>query len=110
MLFPCLTYVNSTGIACIDQELTIAALEQGSQEKDGCIQELQTQLEDLLQVQNTSASSSPSKSAPSTPTMRDIYTDTQEEHHACEGGFLLIYICNFHVLSQFLLIYICKLH
>jgi hypothetical protein len=27
-----------------------------------------------------------------------------------EGYFLLIYICNFHVLSHFLLIYICKLH
>ena len=26
------------------------------------------------------------------------------------GKFLLIYICNFHVLSHFLLIYICKLH
>ena len=26
------------------------------------------------------------------------------------GKSLLIYICNFHVLSHFLLIYICKLH
>ena len=26
------------------------------------------------------------------------------------GHFLLIYICNFHVLSHLLLIYICKLH
>ena len=26
------------------------------------------------------------------------------------GEFLLIYICNFHVLSNLLLIYICKLH
>ena len=26
------------------------------------------------------------------------------------GNFLLIYICNFHVLNHFLLIYICKLH
>ncbi len=26
------------------------------------------------------------------------------------GNFLLIYICNFHVLSSLLLIYICKLH
>ena len=26
------------------------------------------------------------------------------------GNFLLIYICNFHVLSDLLLIYICKLH
>ena len=26
------------------------------------------------------------------------------------GEYLLIYICNFHVLSHFLLIYICKLH
>ena len=26
------------------------------------------------------------------------------------GKFLLIYICNFHVLSNLLLIYICKLH
>ena len=26
------------------------------------------------------------------------------------GKFLLINICNFHVLSQLLLIYICKLH
>ena len=27
-----------------------------------------------------------------------------------EGNFLLIFICNFHVLNHFLLIYICKLH
>ena len=27
-----------------------------------------------------------------------------------EGNFLLIYICNFHVLNNFLLIFICKLH
>ena len=26
------------------------------------------------------------------------------------GKFLLIYICNFHVLSNLLLIYLCKLH
>jgi hypothetical protein len=26
------------------------------------------------------------------------------------GKFLLIYICNFHVLSHLLMIYICKLH
>jgi Kinesin motor domain len=26
------------------------------------------------------------------------------------GNFLLIYICNFHVLNHFLLIYICKLN
>ena len=26
------------------------------------------------------------------------------------GNLLLIYICNFHVLSHLLLIYICKLH
>jgi E1-E2 ATPase len=26
------------------------------------------------------------------------------------GNFLLIYICNFHVLNHLLLIYICKLH
>ena len=26
------------------------------------------------------------------------------------GKLLLIYICNFHVLSNLLLIYICKLH
>jgi hypothetical protein len=26
------------------------------------------------------------------------------------GEFLLIYICNFHVLTHLLLIYICKLH
>ena len=26
------------------------------------------------------------------------------------GKFLLIYVCNFHVLSDLLLIYICKLH
>ena len=41
------------------------------------------------------------------------------EHNKCEwqeficdrgGNFLLIYICNFHVLSHLLLIYICKLH
>ena len=27
-----------------------------------------------------------------------------------EGKSLLIFICNFHVLSSFLLIYICELH
>ena len=27
-----------------------------------------------------------------------------------KGNFLLIYVCNFHVLNHFLLIYICKLH
>ena len=27
-----------------------------------------------------------------------------------EGKLLMIYICNFHVLSNLLLIYICKLH
>jgi hypothetical protein len=27
-----------------------------------------------------------------------------------QGNSLLIYICNFHVLSDLLLIYICKLH
>ena len=27
-----------------------------------------------------------------------------------EGNFLLIYICNFHVLNHLLLIFICKLH
>ena len=27
-----------------------------------------------------------------------------------EGKLLLIYMCNFHVLSRLLLIYICKLH
>ena len=27
-----------------------------------------------------------------------------------DGNLLLIYICNFHVLSILLLIYICKLH
>jgi hypothetical protein len=26
------------------------------------------------------------------------------------GNFLLIYVCNFHVLSHLLLIYVCKLH
>ena len=30
--------------------------------------------------------------------------------NSIEGNFLLIYICNFHVLSNLLLIYICKLH
>ena len=28
----------------------------------------------------------------------------------CGGEFLLIYLCNFHVLSHLLLMYICKLH
>jgi hypothetical protein len=27
-----------------------------------------------------------------------------------QGEFLLLYICNFHILSHLLLIYICKLH
>jgi hypothetical protein len=27
-----------------------------------------------------------------------------------QGNFLLIYICNFHVLNNFLMIFICKLH
>ena len=29
---------------------------------------------------------------------------------ALQGNFLMIHICNFHVLSNLLLIYICKLH
>ena len=32
------------------------------------------------------------------------------DESALKGNFLLIYICNFHVLSHLLLIYICKLH
>ena len=34
---------------------------------------------------------------------------TRDEELRC-GNFLLIYICNFHFLSNLLLIYICKLH
>ena len=34
----------------------------------------------------------------------------EEARKQSEGKFLLIYICNFHVLSNLLLIYICKLH
>ena len=34
----------------------------------------------------------------------------ESEFFESQGKFLLIYICNFHVLSNLLLIYICKLH
>jgi FAD dependent oxidoreductase len=37
-------------------------------------------------------------------------TDTNNNGPISTGNFLLIYICNFHVLSHLLLIYICKLH
>ena len=39
-----------------------------------------------------------------------IFPGRCQEHWMCKGNFLLIYICNFHVLSDLLLIYICKLH
>jgi hypothetical protein len=38
----------------------------------------------------------------------DVDEDMDEEDD--DGNFLLIYICNFHVLNHLLLIYICKLH
>jgi hypothetical protein len=40
------------------------------------------------------------------------YEDIDEQYEAFvgKGKFLLIYIFNFHVLSNLLLIYICKLH
>ena len=34
----------------------------------------------------------------------------EDVEQATQGNFLLIYICNFHVISHLLLIYICKLH
>jgi Anaphase-promoting complex, subunit 10 (APC10) len=37
----------------------------------------------------------------------DLHIDRYMQYY---GSFLLIYICNFHVLSHFLLIYIYKLH
>ena len=37
--------------------------------------------------------------------------DPSDDHRDnSKVNFLLIYICNFHVLYHFLLIYICKLH
>ena len=36
--------------------------------------------------------------------------DASQEEVRNQGKFPLIYICNFHVLSNLLLIYICKLH
>ena len=44
-----------------------------------------------------------------------IFSDTKLETTSegelkMKGNFLLIYICDFHVLSHLLLIYICKLH
>jgi hypothetical protein len=36
--------------------------------------------------------------------------DGDDDDAATTGEFLLIYICNFHVLSNLLLIYICQLH
>ena len=38
----------------------------------------------------------------------EIYREIDEKRE--QVHFLLIYICNFHVLSHLLLIYICKLH
>ena len=35
--------------------------------------------------------------------------EEDEQGVVVQGNFLLIYICNFHVLSHLLLIYICKL-
>ena len=35
---------------------------------------------------------------------------TFDQDREAAGNFLLIYICNFHVLSNLLLIYVCKLH
>jgi hypothetical protein len=42
--------------------------------------------------------------------IEDYRGKVAEELSNGEGNFLLIYICNFHVLSHLLLIYICKLH
>ena len=42
---------------------------------------------------------------PNRPIPSGAITEAQVQVH-----FLLIYICNFHVLNHFLLIYICKLH
>ena len=39
-----------------------------------------------------------------------IAGDAVMDKYKCAGKLLLIYICNFHVLSHLLLIYICKLH
>jgi hypothetical protein len=33
-----------------------------------------------------------------------------QERRELAGSFLLIYLCNFHVLNHFLLIYICNFH
>ena len=42
--------------------------------------------------------------------LRAAQEENQVVHSTCAGNFLLIYICNFHVLNHFLLIYVCKLH
>ena len=41
---------------------------------------------------------------------RITYFPRRDAEFRTNGNFLLIYICNFHVLSHLLLIYICKLH
>jgi hypothetical protein len=44
---------------------------------------------------------------------REVYLDKQSNNGntgLMKGKSLLIYICNYHVLSHLLLIYICKLH
>ena len=40
----------------------------------------------------------------------DIRALLKQKKLKVAGNFLLIYVCNFHVLSDLLLIYICKLH
>ena len=42
------------------------------------------------------------------PNLRIAYIDSVRSNR--EGKLLMIYICNFHVLSNLPLIYICKLH
>ena len=48
---------------------------------------------------------------PRTPwTVKFHTTDSNLLASGCLGKLLLIFICNFHFLSNLLLIYICKLH
>ena len=52
----------------------------------------------------------PTTASDSTRNRRKVRPSTASGARRQAGKLLLIYICNFHVLSNLLLIYICKLH
>ena len=56
-------------------------------------------------VKNGPCVMAPTSSPSSTPTTRPTSSSSPTQ-----GKLLLIYLCNFHVVSNLLLIYICKLH